>query len=704
MWKDRIKNFIIPIGKSYSAIFFTPSFIVGMIILLATMLNPNLGGGGIIALLSAYLVARWLGLKREFLQLDYYIYNPLLVGLAAGYLFKLTFSSILFIILLGILTFFLTYSLSVALYYYFRLPVLSVPFVIVSSIAYLAALRYTDLFVYNLYPHTQLLNLYLPPLIDGFFRSLGAIFFTPDPLLGILYFLLLLSMSRILSLLAIISYLSGTLVKAAFVGSLLAATRDINAFNYILIGFAIGGVFLIPSPTSYLIAAIASAVAVPIVSSVSVLWESYAVPIFAIPFNFVSYIFIYVLGNTGYRWMTRLYRGSPEKTLDYFLTTQRRFDFTGREIALPFSGEWSVWQSFDGEWTHKGNWKYSVDFVIRNEKEKTFTGDGKRLIDYYAFGKQIFSPVDGQVIKAIDTLPDNPPGEADKDNYCGNHIIIYDNRGFYVVICHLKYKSLKVKEGERVKRGTILAQCGNSGYSPQPHIHIHVQLLPEIGSVTVPFKFHSYVSNETRFVDAGVPVRDEKVESLFPDKALRKRLNLLLDDSFSYIVNGKEELNLQVKMAPDGTFYLSDGKDKLFFGIINNTFYIYSYEGSAKSPLKLLFLAASKIPLVYKEKMEWEDTIPLTIVEKGLKREIKLFLSSFKHDMYIIRGHYTWEGNRQMAGTITSNRQFIRTSLIVAEDRGFEEIRVHTPQGELILKRRREDEKDNGNIGTPNVG
>ncbi len=693
-WR-RLKEFFIPIGRSYSAILFTPTFTGGIIILLATMLNPDLGGAGIIALISAYLVARWLGLKREFLRLDYYIYNPLLVGLAAGYLFKLTLPAIIFIIILGILTFFLTYSLSVALYHYFRLPVLSVPFVIVSSIAYLASLRYTDLFLYNLYPHTPIFNFYLPPILNGFFKSLGAIFFTPDVVMGIIYFVVILLSSRILAFLAIISYLSGTLVKALFVGSLYAATVDLNAFNYILIGFAIGGVFLIPSPSSYLLAIISSAIAVPIVSSVSVLWESYSVPIFAIPFNFVTYITIYVLGNVGYKFVTRLYRGTPEKTLDYFLATQKRFNITGREIGLPFSGEWSTWQSFDGEWTHKGPWRYSVDFVIRDDKDKTFAGEGKILTDYYAFGKQIFSPVDGYVVKAVDSLADNPPSQADKENYCGNYVMIYDHRGFYVVICHLKHKSLKIKEGDNVRRGQVLAQCGNSGYSPQPHIHIHIQLLPEIGSPTVPFNFHSYVVEQKWFVDTGIPESNQTVENVFPDKSLHNTLNMLLDQKFSFTVNGKEPIQLEVKMAPDGTFYLYEHlhRAKLYFGIKNNTFYFYSYDGPRKSLLKLFFLAAARIPLISRDKLCWKDFIPMNIVEKGIKKEIHLFLSSFKHDLYATEAEYCWTGKREIKGTISKNSEKIQTYVRLSEETGFEEIEISTTNETIKIRRRGDAEE-----------
>jgi len=35
-----------------------------------------------------------------------------------------------------------------------------------------------------------------------------------------------------------------------------------------------------------------------------------------------------------------------------------------------------------------------------------------------------------------------------------------------------------VKPGDKVKRGQILGQCGNSGNSSEPHIHYHLQHSP----------------------------------------------------------------------------------------------------------------------------------------------------------------------------------------------------------------------------------
>jgi murein DD-endopeptidase MepM/ murein hydrolase activator NlpD len=55
----------------------------------------------------------------------------------------------------------------------------------------------------------------------------------------------------------------------------------------------------------------------------------------------------------------------------------------------------------------------------------------------------------------------------------GNYIIIQpDNARFLICIVHLKKQSFVVNEGDKVVEGEKLAECGNSGNSTQPHIHI----------------------------------------------------------------------------------------------------------------------------------------------------------------------------------------------------------------------------------------
>ena len=689
-----VRKYALPILRSYSAVLFNSSVRGGALLLLLTFLNPNLGVGGFTAVVSAYAFARLVGFKDEFLRLDYYIYNPLLVGLSLGYLFKVDLLSLFFFSVAGVLTFLLTYTLSSLFSYYLKLPVLSLPFVVASSLLYLASSKFSNLFVGSLYPHPFFI---FPAELSGFFagylKSLGAIFFMPNLFSGAVIFFLLLFISRILTFLSLLGYSAGVFTKALFVGSFYQAVTDTSSFNFILTAMAVGGVFLIPSVRSYKFAVLSAVLSVPVVEGAKVFWESYGLPVFALPFNVTTHLLLYVLLSVSYFYVAKVYKGSPERTLDYYLTVTKRFPFTGREIALPFSGEWTVWQSFNGEWTHKGPWKYAVDFVITDEGGKTYRGEGLSLTDYYAFGKPVLSPVDGQVVAVVNSLPDNPPGQADRENSWGNYVLIYDKRGFYVLLCHFKEGSIRVKMGDYVVKGTLLGLCGNSGYSPEPHVHVHLQALPEIGSPTIPFAFSSYFTGGT-FRDVGVPKEGERVEPIFPDRALQRKLNLLIGQVMEFIVKKEgrfvKELRLEVKMAPDGTFYLTDGFSKLYFGIKGSTFYFYHFEGELSSPLKYLFFASPKIPLVSGREVEWEDYLPFITVPSGLRRELYLFLSSFNHGLFRVRVRSRFSSRKRVESDIFLPHGKIVASLELADDFGFEKVTV----ADVILERRREDEEE----------
>jgi len=659
---DTVKYWVSPILKSYSGILFIPYAKAGLALFILTFLDFNVGISGLTAILSAYLFAKFLGFSKNFLSLDYYIYNPLLVGLGIGFLFKFSLLTAIFIIVLSIFTFLLTYTASNVLSYYFKLPVLSIPFVIISVIAYLASYKYSNLFVHYLYHHAADFGSHLPKFWEGFFKSLGAIFFFPYTLPGIVIFIVLLMYSRILAFLSLIGFLLGTTFLGFMSGNFESVYSDIYSFNYILISLALGGVFLIPHPKSYLIALIGVMVSVPVVEASKVFFEHYGIPIFAIPFNTVVLLFVYTLSLLGYRYITYYYRGTPERTLDYFLTYLRRFPYQARAISLPFSGKWTVWQSFDDEWTHKGAWKHALDFVITDEEGRTYRGEGIYLTDYYAFRKPVLSPVDGVVVEVVDGFPDNPPGQADKKNNWGNYVIIYDWRGFYVLICHLAQNSIKVKTGDKVQRGTLLGLCGNSGYSPQPHIHMHVQLYPKAGSPTAPFVIGNFLVENYSLKDFSVPKKGQSIEAFFPDKVLSEKFNLLLDENYEFDVflNDKKvgEIKLEVKMDTDASFYLTDGTSKIYFGLNNGFFYIYNFEGEDNSFLKKFFIAVSKVPLNLSKPVKWEDSLPLEIVNVGILKPVLRFLGSFYHDAYSVKS--TFENKNQLEYTFKIHGTFVK--------------------------------------------
>jgi len=60
----------------------------------------------------------------------------------------------------------------------------------------------------------------------------------------------------------------------------------------------------------------------------------------------------------------------------------------------------------------------------------------------------------------------------------GNCVIIQHSKDEVSLLAHFKQGSIVVKPGDKVKRGELLGQCGNSGNSSEPHLHYHLQNSP----------------------------------------------------------------------------------------------------------------------------------------------------------------------------------------------------------------------------------
>ena len=624
-----MKNKISFFFKPYAAILFLENRVAGGLLMLLTFINPDIGISGVFALLSTILFAEFSQMRQAYLEHGFYLYNSLLVGMGVGYLFAPSFESFILIFLLAVLTFLFSFALS-TLFSYYKIPILSLPFSIVTIVAYLASLKYSGLFSTILQSHA-IYTLNLPLYINAYFKSLGGIFFLPYTISGIVMAILLLSVSRIMFMMSIIGFYFGVGVHTLLIDSWVGALNDHYAFNYILISLALGGIFLLPTLYNYVIALLGVALGVILVDATQVFFNYYSIPIFTLPFNMVIIPMLFLLGTIQYKGFNKIIKKSPEESLSYYLQTLFRFGPNVANIALPFSGNWNVYQGFNGKWTHKGAWRYAYDFVIE-KNGKSYDNEGNFPQDYYCFGQSIISPISGYVVSLRGDLVDNIIGTVDRINNWGNYIVIRSDLGFYVELSHLMQHSILVKEGEYIHLGQIIAKCGNSGYSPQPHLHIQVQYLPTLGSATIPFRFLIYKSSNRLFFHS-LPNEEESISSILPNKFLQMQLGFVLDDVMRFEYYKENELigiqEWKVDMNYLGEFYFTDGKNRLFFYNNDSYFYFYNYEGDTDSILAKLFLLAPRIPLSNLDDISYQDTIPIKLIESKLKRTLLEFFSTF---------------------------------------------------------------------------
>lgn len=147
--------------------------------------------------------------------------------------------------------------------------------------------------------------------------------------------------------------------------------------------------------------------------------------------------------------------------------------------GLPFRGEWLVFWGGDmhdqNHHVDHPSQRRAADLVKVDDAGSTHRGAGKDLKDYYAYGQDVLAMVDGVVVTAIDGIPDSVPGELDGAYVTGNFVVLRHDGGVHSAYAHLAPGSLKVKQGNRVRRGQVIGACGNSGYSSEPHLHVQFQ-------------------------------------------------------------------------------------------------------------------------------------------------------------------------------------------------------------------------------------
>jgi hypothetical protein len=119
------------------------------------------------------------------------------------------------------------------------------------------------------------------------------------------------------------------------------------------------------------------------------------------------------------------------------------------------------------------------------------------LEDYGCFGVTVVAPASGRVVVARDGAPDRTPGDPDPADLGGNQVVIELASRTYLQIAHLKQGSVAVSEGQMVHEGQPIGQCGNSGRSTEPHIHLNHQLndprvYPGMFAVGLPLFFRDH--------------------------------------------------------------------------------------------------------------------------------------------------------------------------------------------------------------------
>lgn len=240
-----------------------------------------------------------------------------------------------------------------------------------------------------------------------------------------------------------------------------------------------------------------------------------------------------VLGLVGQFLQTRLQRPSQEQG--------------PVPVAVPVRGQWRGLNSPASSvpsHTHRLAQTYALDITHEPEGASPraldpFWAPMRRPEGFPSFGQEVLAPFDGEVIAVHGTSRDHLsrlslPGIAylllegfvrslgSPRHLLGNHVMVRAARsraahdgdgsdvpaGTVAVLAHLRRGSPTVRAGERVRAGQVLGQCGNSGNSSDPHVHVQLMDGPDITTAKgVPFTWR-YLDEEGA-VRTGVPANEE---------------------------------------------------------------------------------------------------------------------------------------------------------------------------------------------------
>lgn len=181
-------------------------------------------------------------------------------------------------------------------------------------------------------------------------------------------------------------------------------------------------------------------------------------------------------------------------------------------MQFPVEGEWSTPNTpgtrIPSHGTNILGTRYAYDFLQVNWLRKGkpcyqasflhYLVFGLPLSMCYCYGKSIYSPCDGTIIKVHSSSKERTkanvfsdirqankhrkfdPKLDDVNEIAGNHIILKYSDGVYVCLCHLQPNSIIPIEGQRVHKGDLLACIGHTGNSTFPHLHFQLMDSPDV--------------------------------------------------------------------------------------------------------------------------------------------------------------------------------------------------------------------------------
>lgn len=169
-------------------------------------------------------------------------------------------------------------------------------------------------------------------------------------------------------------------------------------------------------------------------------------------------------------------------------------------LEFPFHGHWLARNSparrIPSHGTHLLGTTYAIDFIAVDESGRSAPVSWRSVLSvepperFHGFGRPIVAPASGHVVLAHDGERDHEARRsqlallpyalsqaqrvrAGVAAIAGNHAVLaLGEDGPFILLAHLRRGSVRVRSGDLVRSGDHIGECGNSGNSTQPHVHV----------------------------------------------------------------------------------------------------------------------------------------------------------------------------------------------------------------------------------------
>jgi urea transporter len=607
----RFRGALDSLTASFAHIVFSRRRAVGLLILAAAATEPRCLGLGLCALLAAKATVRGLRLTNLYAPYDY---NAVLCGIAVAHEYSATPMAFALVLALGASSVLVTAALGALAGYVGFIPVLSIPFVVTSWLSFGVA---QHLPLIGALPARDAWAAGLPPLLTLTLQSLGGFLLLPNVLAGALVLAALAIHSRISTLLATSAALLVLVLLQLAQAPLADATLQGIACSAALAAVTVGGVWLVPSRGSSLVALGTALLAAFFALGFAGPLTRLGLSLSFVPFNAAAILVLSALreraSNHGPR-LADFAADTPEQQLLNHIAEQPHAAAALR-LQLPFYGAWMCTQGVDGAYTHRGILRHAYDFEMYGGADSTLcAGAGTRLEDYHCFGQPVLAAADGTVVAVESFVPNNAIGEDNPQKPWGNYVTLQHAGAVYSLVAHLTPGSVVVYLGQFVARGTVLGYCGNSGRSPRPHLHFQLQGSALPGSPTLPCRFSDVVVHSRdgrRFESAHAAELGEALQTLQPDYALGALFDLPLGATLTYRIGGKlERVVCEIDAWGRGLLRSVDKPAELVFTRSETCFSCHELRGAPDSVLTLLRLALSHVPLERHPELTFRSALP----------------------------------------------------------------------------------------------